>query len=233
MNEAEFDKFADEYYAMHAASIGASGEGPEYFAEYKIQDIASECDQLIRQANAPIRIIDFGAGIGGSVPYVHKYFSNVDLTCLDLSERSLEVAEKRFPSQARFVTFDGAHLPFPDDHFDISYAMCVFHHIDHAEHVSLLRELRRVIRPGGRLFIFEHNPYNPLTVRVVNQCPFDENAHLVRGGEMRQRMLAAGFAIAKIRYRIFFPNALRALRPLEKVLTWLPLGGQYYSMCTK
>jgi hypothetical protein len=36
MDEAEFDKFADEYYAKHAASISASGEGPEYFAEYKI-----------------------------------------------------------------------------------------------------------------------------------------------------------------------------------------------------
>ena len=42
MDEAEFDKFADEYRALHAANIRLSGEDPEYFAEYKIIDIAAE-----------------------------------------------------------------------------------------------------------------------------------------------------------------------------------------------
>jgi hypothetical protein len=42
MDEAEFDKFADEYRSMHAANIRLSGEDPEYFAEYKIADIAAE-----------------------------------------------------------------------------------------------------------------------------------------------------------------------------------------------
>jgi SAM-dependent methyltransferase len=109
----------------------------------------------------------------------------------------------------------------------------VFHHIDHADHGALLQELRRVVRPGGSLFIFEHNPFNPLTVRVVNDCPFDENAHLIRGREMKRRLLAAGFASANTRYRVFFPHFLRALRPLEAALAWLPLGGQYYVRAVK
>ncbi len=228
MNEAEFDKFANEYYALHAAGITASGEGPEYFAEYKIRDIALEYEQHFSQVDVPVKILDFGAGIGGSIPYVQKHFASAQLTCLDLSRRSLEIAEKRFPLLAEYVHFDGAHIPFPSEHFDIAYAMCVFHHIDHAEHISLLKELRRVIRPGGSLFIFEHNPYNPLTVRVVNNCPFDENARLIRGVDMKRQLLAAGFSRPKIRYRIFFPRIMRALRSLEKALTWLPFGGQYY-----
>jgi SAM-dependent methyltransferase len=236
MNEAEFDKFADEYHAALSAGITASGEGPEYFSEYKISDIAREWSGSRRAAGtaekannkAPVSLLDFGAGIGNSVPYVHQHFDQPELTCLDLSPRSLQVAEKRFPGQASYVHFDGANIPFPDDSFDIAYAMCVFHHIDHDEHVALLKELRRVIKPGGSLFVFEHNPLNPLTVRVVNTCAFDENAHLIKGGQMRQRMLAAGFASAKARFRVFFPNALRALRPMEMSLAWLPLGGQYY-----
>lgn len=233
MDEAEFDKFADEYYAMHAASISASGEGPEYFAEYKIIDIAREHGLCSGTKNASLKILDFGAGNGGSVPYVHKHFPSGQLTCLDVSRRSLEIAEKRFPSLAHYVHFDGTHIPFPDEHFDIAYAACVFHHIDHAEHVSLLQELRRVIRPSGSLFVFEHNPYNPLTVRVVNSCPFDENAKLIQGANMKQRLIAAGFTDASIHYRIFFPHALRALRPLEKAIAWLPLGGQYYALANK
>lgn len=233
MNKAEFDKFANEYYALHAAGITVSGEGPEYFAEYKIRDIAREYEQHFPQVNSPVKILDFGAGIGSSIPYVRKHFASSQLTCLDLSRRSLEIAEKRFPSLAEYVHFDGSRIPFPSEHFDIAYAMCVFHHIDHAEHISLLQELRRVIRPGGSLFIFEHNPHNPLTVRVVNSCPFDENARLIRGADMKRQLLAAGFASAKIRYRIFFPHILRALRSLEMVLTWLPFGGQYYVLSRK
>jgi len=81
--------------------------------------------------------------------------------------------------------------------------------------------------------VFEHNPYNPLTVRIVNRCPFDEHARLVRGGVMKQRVMAAGFSAATIRYRVFFPHALRVLRPLERALAWLPLGGQYYVLARK
>jgi ubiquinone/menaquinone biosynthesis C-methylase UbiE len=228
MDEVEFDKFADEYYSSLSAGITASGEGPEYFSEYKIKDISREWRQQHAVTGSPVKILDFGAGIGNSVPYVSRYFPNAQLTCLDPSKRSLDIARKCYPIQAEYVHFDGSRIPFPDSHFDIAYAMCVFHHIDHADHVSLLQELRRVIRPKGSLFIFEHNPYNPLTVRVVNNCPFDANARLIHGSDMKQRLLAAGFSSARTSYRIFFPRILRALRPLEMGLTWLPLGGQYY-----
>ena len=233
MSEAEFDKFADSYYASHAAGIAISGEGPEYFSEYKIEDIARNHRRHSPTRSMSVKILDFGAGIGNSVPYVHKHITGAQLTCLDFSQRSLQVAEKRFPKQAKYVHFDGARIPFPADHFDIAYAMCVFHHIDHADHFALLQELLRVIRPGGSLFVFEHNPYNPVTVRIVNTCPFDENANLIRGSEMKQRLLNAGFASAKNRYRVFFPHFLRWLRPLEGALAWLPLGGQYYAHAIK
>jgi hypothetical protein len=103
----------------------------------------------------------------------------------------------------------------------------VFHHIPHEEHVALLAEIRRVLVPGGRLFVFEHNPLNPLTRHAVNTCVFDEHAKLIVASTMRGRARDAGFATAGIRYRIFFPHALRRLRPLEAKLTWLPLGAQY------
>lgn len=149
MNEAEFDKFADEYYALHSAGIAFSGEGPEYFSEYKLKDIARKYGYSSQLQNSTVRILDFGAGIGNFVPYVHKYFASAELTCLDLSQRSLEIAEKRFSSQAQFVHFDGTRFPFPSDYFDIAFAMGVFHHIDHDEHISLLQELHRVFGQVG------------------------------------------------------------------------------------
>jgi len=95
------------------------------------------------------------------------------------------------------------------------------------EHVHWLSELRRVTRPGGMLGIFEHNPLNPLTVRAVNTCPFDENAHLVRSKQMVERYLASGWREPKVHYHLFFPHALAALRALEPYLSGVPFGGQY------
>jgi len=230
VKEAEFDEYAERYEALHAASIAITGEGPQYFAEYKIRDIARAVARGAAPGGSrlePLRICDFGAGVGGSVPYVHRHLPGALLTCLDVSRRSLEVAERRYPEMARYVHFDGRNLPLPDEQFDIAYAACVFHHIDPPEHGVLLRELHRILRPGGALFVFEHNPWNPLAVRAVHSCPFDENAQLISGRTMRRRLRAAGFSDCGLRYRIFFPHALRGLRPLEAALTWLPLGGQY------
>lgn len=222
MDRGEFDRFADEYEQQHAANIRLSGEDPAYFARYKIQDVARSS-----VVQAPARILDFGAGIGGSVPYWREFFPQASLTCLDVSERSLAIARDRYPGAAEYRCFDGAVIPFEDGRFDVAFAACVFHHIDAVEHVALLRELRRVLAGGGRFFLFEHNPLNPLTRHAVNTCPFDANAVLIRARTMRERLRAAGFDSVELAYRIFFPGALRVLRPLEPCLKWLPLGAQY------
>ena len=233
MTPAEFDKFAQEYQAQLAAGLSASGEGPEYFAEYKIKDIAHAQRRQGQAPAAPLKVLDFGAGIGGSVPHVHKHLPKAELTCLDVSPRSLEIAQQRFPGQARYTVFDGQRIPCGDGQFDIAYAMCVFHHIPPSQHVALLRELRRVLRPGCSLYVFEHNPHNPLTRKVVRDCPFDENAVLIAAADLREKLQQAGFGPPQVRYRIFFPHFLRLLRPLEKLLAWLPLGAQYSTLARK
>jgi len=151
MNQAEFDRFADEP-EQHASNIRLSGETPAYFARYKAQDAA--------------------------------------------------------------------------------FAACVFYHIDSKDHIPILRELRRVLTDAGRLFVFEHNPLNLLTRHAVHTCPFDANAVLIRADTLHAQLRTAGFGQASLAYRILFPGALSALRPLERILTRLPLGAQY-RLCTQ
>jgi ubiquinone/menaquinone biosynthesis C-methylase UbiE len=225
LDSAEFDRFADEYEQLHRANIRISGEAPEFFISYKVADVARSLAGSPRQVAS---ILDFGSGVGSSVPYFNQHFPNARIYCIDVSARSLKISKTRFPEQAVRIAFDGERLPFPDQALDVAFAACVFHHIPHELHVSLLREIRRVLRPAGRMFVFEHNPFNPLTVHAVNTCPFDENAKLIAAPRMRERMRAAGFKNVGAAYRIFFPRALAMLRPLESRLKWLPLGAQYY-----
>lgn len=222
MNQAEFDRFADEYEQQHADNIRISGETPAFFARYKVQDVARLC-----APQAPARILDFGAGVGASVPHWREAFPDAALTCLDVSERSLAIARGRYPDAADYLGFDGATLPFAAHSFEVAFAACVFHHIDAASQVPLLRELRRVLADDGRLFVFEHNPLNPLTRHAVNTCAFDANAVLIGARTMRARLREAGFSRVSLAYRIFFPASLRWLRPLERGLAQLPLGAQY------
>jgi len=233
MDEAEFDKFASEYRTLHAANIKLSGEEPEYFGEYKVVDIVTELQHARAGTATAPAILDFGAGVGYSVPFFRRHLPAARVTCLDVSKKSLEIGAAKYAGHARFTHFDGASIPFPDGSFDVGLASCVFHHIPHSEHVVLLAEIRRVLKPGGLMFVFEHNPLNPLTRHAVNTCPFDENAELIMAPTMRGRARAAGFAAPQVKYRIFFPGPLRSLRSLEKHLTWLPLGAQYYLVAKK
>jgi SAM-dependent methyltransferase len=207
----------------HKANIAITGESPEYFAEYKIMDLAS----LVKEVTLVHKnILDFGSGIGNAVPYFRRHLPHSTITCGDVSSRSIEIARTRFPGTEAYCLID-SDIPLAAQSQDVVFSACVFHHIPQEEHQHWLSELRRVTRPGGLLVIFEHNPLNPLTVRAVNTCPFDVNARLIRAGELRRASLAAGWQQATTDYKVFFPSALKALRPLERRLGWLGLGAQY------
>ena len=230
MEQAEFDRFADKYHAQHREAVQITGEEPEYFAEYKIRVLANIAATDGIDAR---RVIDFGAGIGNSIPHFRKFLPGAQLTCADVSRRSLDLAESRFAGMANTVLIEGERIPSENGSFDLAFSACVFHHIDHDEHVHWLRELGRITRPGGLLAIFEHNPLNPLTVRAVNNCPFDENARLIRSGQLAHRLQLAGWTRPQVRYHVFFPRALAVLRPLERALTNVPFGAQYFIAASK
>jgi SAM-dependent methyltransferase len=230
MDKAEFDRFADAYYDQHRENVAVTGEGPEYFAEYKIRQLR----QIVEREQVGVsRICDFGSGIGNSIPYFRKYFPDAALTSSDVSERSLSLGQQRYPGNGHSVLIEDNRIPCETDTFDVAFSACVFHHIPHEEHVKWLTELHRITRPGGLIAIFEHNPLNPLTVHAVNTCPFDENARLIFARSLAKRLSAAGWASPRIQYNLFFPRGLASLRPLEASLGWLPFGAQYVAYARK
>lgn len=230
MDEREFDRFADEYYQQHKSNIRITGESPEYFARYKIVDLKSEAVSAGLEQGA---IIDFGCGIGNSIPYFRKEFPDCTLACADVSRKSMSLAAARYPGDETYLEIENEKIPSADQSFALAFSACVFHHIDHDEHIHWLRELNRVTAPNGLLLIYEHNPFNPLTRHAVNTCPFDINARLLRPSSLKMRIEAAGWRDAAVKYRVFIPSGLAHVRWLEEYLKWLPLGAQYYVVARK
>lgn len=217
----EFDRYARDYARLHGESIRASGEEPAYFAASKAAYVARAVAD-----RPPAQLLDFGCGIGGTLGFLREALPNTTLHGMDVSRESLAMAGQAHPDVALSV-IEGERLAMEDDAMDVAVAACVFHHIPPVERAHWLRELRRVLKPGGRLFVFEHNPWNPLTRKVVRDCEFDEDAILLSSIETRGLLRDAGFDGTRVDYTIFFPHALAALRPLERLLTRVPMGAQY------
>jgi ubiquinone/menaquinone biosynthesis C-methylase UbiE len=223
--EPEFDQFAKDYEDLLDRATQIGGEETGYFASYKV-DIVHD---RIGGDGQGLRILDFGCGVGQSIPYFAERFPKAEILGTDVSSQSIAVAEARHGALARFTYYHAGHpLPYADASVDVAFTACVFHHIPHEDHAVVLAEVHRVLKPGGTFFVFEHNPLNPLTMKVVNDCPFDENAVLIRAPELRRRFEQAGFEGVCARFCLFVPGQLRWLRPLESALTWCPAGAQYY-----
>lgn len=222
---AEFDAVADSYVDQHARSIRLSGESVDYFARYKIEDARKLADKRGVDVR---RVLDFGSGIGNSLQPMRDQFPDAQITCLDVSEQSLDLCRGKASQGVDFRTYDGINLPGDLGQFDLIFTACVFHHIPEETHVSLLRQLRERLRPGGFFMLFEHNPWNPMTRHAVANCPFDENAVLISAPEMQRRFKAAGFVDPQVNFRVFFPGPLAALRKFEPALVRVPIGAQYF-----
>lgn len=221
----EFDAFAKDYRNILKENIKSLSEfGSEYFAEYKVQKVNEDLNYT------PKRILDFGCGDGISCEYFRKYFKDSDVVGIDVSSESIKVAKDKNIPNASFFVLEKEHLPFEDESFDLIFVACVFHHIEKDKHIQILKEFKRVLKNGAKAFIFEHNPLNPLTRKLVKDCIFDKDANLIYANSMKKIFPEAGFKNAKINYTLFFPryNLFKKCFRLEKHFKKCPLGAQYY-----
>jgi SAM-dependent methyltransferase len=210
----KFNHYASNYRDAHSASVRISGEAPEYFAEHKLG-----C--LERAGVGPeARVLDYGCGTGSLIRLLNGRFEA--LSGFDPSEASLDLARQQAPR----ATFYSDPYAIPPGAFDVAVLSGVLHHVPPAERSEVVGLVASKLAPSGRLFVFEHNPYNPLTRKAVRDCPFDDDAILLEPREIRRLLAGASLAPVRQDYVLFFPRPLAPLRPLEPMLRRFPLGAQ-------
>ena len=225
---AEFDEYADGYDAGMGNPIKRLvGSSPVDFLRVKIRWLLAD---LGRAAGAsPVELLDYGCGSGEFLAELAGTGLTNRLAGCDVSERMLAQAENRWTRSTTPEWFQptDTELARREGRYDIITISAVLHHVERPDRPAVYANLRRLLKPGGRLYVFEHNPYNPVTNYVVKNTPIDRNAVLVPPPELRQGLKAAGFAAFRTRYLMFFPPRMTLLRPVESLIRRVPLGGQY------
>jgi ubiquinone/menaquinone biosynthesis C-methylase UbiE len=98
------------------------------------------------------RALEVGSGSGAMAAALLDRFQQLELTATDVDPQMVLAAGKRLARYGERVTVaqaDAARLPFHDDSFDLALSFLMLHHVGDWE--TALRELVRVVRPGGRV----------------------------------------------------------------------------------
>ena len=223
--KTEFDQFSDNYDEILNAQLKGVGGNSSYFAYYKVQIVAAN-----EPTNDRLDILDFGCGVGNSSAYFRELFPQSKITGIDVSADSIKSAQSKKIANCAFLAFEGLTLPFEDQKFDVVFTSMVFHHIPHEKHEAFFKEIYRVMKPGGSFYIFEHNPYNPITRKIVKECEFDHDAVLLYPMKTKKFLTRIGFNQPDLNFTLFFPRH-QIFKPFFNLENWmrkLPIGGQYY-----
>jgi SAM-dependent methyltransferase len=139
----DYDSFAEAYSAETEANL-ING----YYARPAILALAGDV--------ADRRILDAGCGSGPLSAALRDQGAIV--TGVDTSAKMLELARRRLGDGADLQVADlGSPLPFPDGAFDDAIASLVLHYLE--DWGPTLAELRRVLKPGGRLIVSVDHPF--------------------------------------------------------------------------
>jgi len=174
-----------------------------------IQTRAMVRDALLREGITPqSKLLDIGCGTGGTMHVIHDICSP---SGIDMSLQALEYATKKI--DAPVAQADATVLPFTENTFDFAIALDVIEHIQND--VQVLREIKRVLKPGGKLV---------LTV-PAHQYLFsthDKSLHHVRRYSrqlLKSRIEESGLQIQRLTYTNFLLfTPIAAVRLIKKHL---------------
>ena len=141
-------------------------------------------------------VLELGVGTGVNLPF---YGEAVRLTAVDASPQMLRRAvRRRARASVRFVQADVQHLPFADASFDAVTGSLLFCSV--GDPLRALSEVRRVLRPAGRLILIEHTRGTGVGAWLTDRLHplwygWNGTCHLNR--ETTQAVAEAGFRIVK------------------------------------
>lgn len=224
-----FDDHVETYQEDIQNAIDFSGQNVDFFIEVKANLIIEIAKKYFSDYKN-INLLNVGCGIGLTDNYLKKEFKC--LRGVDIEEATVNKAKLNNPG-VDYMLYDAKTLPFDNDFFDFVFTINVMHHVPPSHWNDFVKEIHRVCKSGGIVAVFEHNPANLLTRKVVRDCVFDRDVVLLRNKTIRKLFLQNNLSLLESKYILFFPFRKNLFRMIEKMLGWFPLGAQQYVVSKK
>ncbi len=177
-------------------------------------------------------LLDIGSGTGEMEELIASWFKGV--VGIDSSQPLLTYARSKRIRNCTFVPLDGMDKLKPAS-FDFALMVNVVHHVtlDYERH-KIFAAVHRYLKKGGTLIIFEHNPWNPYVwLRFNYISEIDRDGWMISSRKLKRKLKQQGFNLTRTTYLQFYPEQLKFLSSTEKLLGWLPVGGEYMVVAEK
>lgn len=157
---------------------------------------------------APSEVLDAGCGVGDVArTMASKYdlkITGIDILDFNLAEAKKRSAQAGLSDHTRFLKGDYHNLEFPDESFHGVYTMETFVHASDPERA--LSEFIRVLRPGGRLVMFEYSRTPEAELSAVASRAFREVCELaamptwyrMNHGDLEKLIARTGFVVDSV-----------------------------------
>jgi len=175
--------------------------------EYMLQSdlymdgMLDDAKQVARYFTSQMKILDFGTGSGIFAALLSERSKEKKIFALDTRQNKSQKDEnfknamaeqiklwrelkKNFP--IFFQHYDGLNIPFPDHSFDIITAYAVIEHIAPEETNHVLRELKRILKPNGLLFVFKMPRKLAYTEHLLNNLGMPQHEILYGDSAIRK-----------------------------------------------
>jgi len=193
------------------------------------------------------RILDIGTGKGVYIYLISRRYPHVNFVGIDINEKNIAQAKDIIQEEnVELVVMNAERLMFKDDTFDVALMIEVLEHIPHPE--KAIKEVYRVLKPGGKLIITAPNklfPFETHGFRVGSKCygtkglgfPFlpylpemlrkhVANARVYTPWHLKRMLVKEGFSITNIKFlspsldqlRINFPRLGRFIEFFQELL---------------
>ncbi len=208
------------YEAWRSSALGAVTEALEHRLVLELAGDLAGCS-----------VLDVGCGDG--MLALAAWRRGAQVMGVDPDGRMVSVARERADALGASVTFLSAYgerLPFPNQHFDVAFAVTVLCFLPNA--AAILCEMTRVLRPGGRLVIGELGKWSSWAahrrLRGWLGSPIWRSARFRTATELRALVEQAGLEVCEVRGAIYYPpvGALaRLMAPVDLAIGRLTTFG--------
>lgn len=165
-------------------------------------------------SNEPLRVLDVCVGTGISAIAVAQSSTLVEIVGVDLSPDMIAVANRKIARRRlgniSIRQMDATQMDFQDGDFDVAMVSFGLHELGHDLMLSVLGEMYRVLKPGGRLYIVDlERPRDPLKRGVFAvYLKLFEPRHMPRFLDLDWRSLLEGFGLQDFESQSFLFSKL-------------------------